>query len=70
MGILTKLFQEWGLNRQYSNEMNVNAKHFQPRRNAAAIADLPLKDQAATEQKEPYIFANSIIKWGSILKTY
>ena len=50
--------------------MNVNAKHFQPRRNAAAIADLPSKDQAATEQKEPYIFANSIIKWGSILKTY
>ena len=55
------------INRQPNDQLNVNVKGFWPRRNATAITDLRLRDQAAIKQEEPYIewiFDNSIIKWG------
>ena len=41
--------------KQPDDQLNVNAKEFWPKRNAAAVSDLRLRDQAAIEQEEPYI---------------
>ena len=43
------------INRQPDDQLNVNAKEFQPKRNSAVVADLRLRDQAAMEQEESYI---------------
>ena len=43
------------VNRQPHDPLNVNANEFRPRRNAAAIAELRMKDQATADREEPYI---------------
>ena len=42
-------------NNDNNDQLNINAKELWPRRNAAAVADLRWRDQAAIEQEEPYI---------------
>ena len=43
------------INRQIDAQLNVNAKEFRPKRNAASVADLRMRNQTEIEQEEPYI---------------
>ena len=43
------------INRYTDDQVNVNVIEFWPKRNAAAVADLQLRYQAAIEQEKPYL---------------
>ena len=59
------------INKQPDDQLNINAREFQLKRNAAPVVDLRLRDQAAMKQEESYIewtFDNSLIKWGGVFR--